>query len=94
MAKKYTSNSFDDFLEEEGILATVTETAMKQVIGWQIAQEMQAQDVSRQTMAERMNTSTAAVGRILDGTEPTMTLSLLVTAAAALRKRFIWELVD
>lgn len=37
MAKKYTSNSFDDFLEEEGILATVTETAMKQVIGWQIA---------------------------------------------------------
>ena len=93
MAKKYTSNSFDDFLEEEGILATVNETAMRRIIGWQIAQEMQVQDVSRQTMAERMNISTAVVGRILDGTEPTMTLSVLVTAAAALRKRFIWDLV-
>lgn len=93
MARKYATDSFEDFLEDAGILVSVNETAMKRVIGWQIAQEMKAQNVSTEDMAQRMQSSPAVVGRILDGTEPTMTLSMLVAAAAALRRRFTWELV-
>ena len=40
MAKKNVGSSFDEFLEEEGLLEEATAAAMKRVIAFQLAEKM------------------------------------------------------
>ncbi len=87
MAKKNIGSSFDDFLKEEAILEEVTAVAMKRVIAWQIAQEMKAQQLTKTALAKRMHTSRAALNRLLDENDSSLTLTTLASAAAALGKR-------
>jgi predicted protein tyrosine phosphatase len=82
MGKKNIGSSFDDFLAEEAILEESTAVAMKRVIAWQIAQEMTKTD-----LAKRMHTSRAALNRLLDENDGSLTLTTLASAAAALGKR-------
>ena len=65
---------------------------MKRVIAWQIAQEMKAQKLSKTAMATKMHTSRAALNRLLDATDTSLTLTTLASAAAALGKRVRVEL--
>jgi len=90
---KYIGSSFDDFLAEEGILEEVTAVAMKRVIAWQIEEAMKAQHLTKTAMAARMGTSRAALNRLLDGRDTSLTLTTLATAAAVLGKRLNVELV-
>lgn len=92
MANKHIDGNFDDFLAEEGMLEEVTATAMKRVIAWQIEQEMKAQNISKTAMAARMKTSRAALNRLLDKTDTSLTLATMASAAAALGKHFRLEL--
>lgn len=87
MAKKNIGSSFDDFLKEEAILEEVTAVAMKRVIAWQIAQEMKAQQLTKTALAKRMHTSRAALNRLLDENDSSLTLTTLARAAAALGKK-------
>ena len=92
MASKHIGSSFDDFLAEDGRLEEATATAMKRVIAWQIAQEMKAQKLSKTAMAERMHTSRAALNRLLDEEDTSLTLTTLASALAALGKRMEFKL--
>jgi predicted XRE-type DNA-binding protein len=92
MASKHVGSSFDDFLAEEGRLEEATAIAMKRVIAWQIAQEMKAQNLSKTAMAERMHTSRAALNRLLDEEDTSLTLATLASALAALGKRMEFKL--
>jgi antitoxin HicB len=87
MGKKNIDSSFDDFLAEEAILEESTAIAMKRVIAWQIAQEMKAQQMTKTDLAKRMHTSRAALNRLLDEKDGSLTLTTLASAAAALGKR-------
>ena len=87
MAKKNIESSFDDFLKEEAMLEEVTAVAMKRVISWQIAQEMKAQQLTKTALAKRMHTSRAALNRLLDENDSSLTLTTLASAAAALGKK-------
>jgi predicted XRE-type DNA-binding protein len=87
MAKKNIGSSFDDFLKEEAMLEEVTAFAMKRVISWQIAQEMKAQQLTKTALAKRMHTSRAALNRLLDENDSSLTLTTLASAAAALGKK-------
>jgi predicted XRE-type DNA-binding protein len=87
MAKKNIGSSFDDFLKEEAMLEGVTAVAMKRVIAWQIAQEMKAQQLTKTALAKRMHTSRAALNRLLDENDSSLTLTTLASAAAALGKK-------
>ncbi len=87
MSKKNIGSSFDDFLKEEAMLEDVTATAMKRVIAWQIAVEMKAQGVTKTELAKRMHTSRAALNRLLDENDTSLTLTTLASAAAALGKK-------
>ena len=78
---------FDDFLKEEAMLEGVTAVAMKRVIAWQIAQEMKAQQLTKTALAKRMHTSRAALNRLLDENDSSLTLTTLASAAAALGKK-------
>jgi predicted XRE-type DNA-binding protein len=87
MDKKHIGGDFDDFLREEGILEDAEAVATKRVIAFQIAQEMERAHVSHSELARRMKTSRSAVERLLDPTNPSVTLSTLERAASAVGKR-------
>jgi predicted XRE-type DNA-binding protein len=87
MAKKHLGSRFDDFLAEEAMLEEATAVAIKRVIAWQIAQEMQAQHMTKTALAKKMRTSRAALNRLLDENDSSLTLTTLASAAAALGKK-------
>ena len=91
--KKNIGSSFDEFLEEEALLDEATAVAVKRVIAWQIAQEMKAQHLTKSSMASKMQTSRAALNRLLDATDTSLTLTTLSSAASVLGKKFRIELV-
>ena len=87
MSKKNIRSSFDDFLQEESLLESSTAVALKRVIAWQIAQEMKAQKLTKTELAKRLHTSRAALNRLLDENDASLTLTTLASAAAALGKK-------
>ncbi|MBN1312341.1 MAG: XRE family transcriptional regulator [Anaerolineae bacterium] len=93
MNEQHIGSDFDDFLAEEGLLADAQAVAIKRVVALQIAQLMEAQDLSKAEMARRMNTSRAALDRLLDTSTSSVTLQTLQRAASALGKHLQIELV-
>ena len=84
MKPKYIGSNFDDFLAEEGLLAETETVAVKRVIAYQVEQMMKEQNLTKTEMSRRMNTSRAALERLLD---PAITLQTLERAAKALGRR-------
>ena len=68
--------------------------AVKRVLAWQIDRAMTEKRLGKAEMARRMNTSRAALDRLLDPDNPAATLRTMHKAAAALGKRIKVELVD
>jgi len=93
MKEEYIGSDFDDFLEEEGLLANAEAVAVKRVVAYQISQMMTEQNLTKTAMAERMNTSRAALNRLLDPRNKSVTLKTLEQAASALGKKLLIELV-
>jgi len=89
----HIGTDFDEFLANEQLAETVSATALKRVIAWQIAEAMKAQKVTKKALAERMHTSRTAVDRALDQNDPGMTLATLASAARALGQRVEVRLV-
>ncbi len=87
MSNKHIGSNFNDFLEEEGILAETESIAVKRVIAFQVEQMMIEQKLSKTEMSRRMNTSRAALDRLLDPANRAVTLQTLDHAARALGKR-------
>jgi DNA-binding Xre family transcriptional regulator len=87
MGKKKIGSHFDDFLQEDAILEDATAVALKRVIAWQIAEEMKAQKITKTELARRMHTSRAALNRLLDEADPSLPLTTLASAAAALGRK-------
>lgn len=92
MKKKHIGSNFDDFLREEQILDVAEATAVKRVIAFQIAGEMKRRKLTKSEMASRMKTSRAALERLLDPGNPSVTISTLERAALALGKKLRVEL--
>ena len=93
MNGKHIGSSFDDFLAEDTTLQEVTAIAVKRVIAWQIAREMKGQKITKTALAGKMHTSRAALNRLLDENDTSLTLTTLAGAAAALGKKIKIELV-
>jgi DNA-binding Xre family transcriptional regulator len=94
MSKKNIGSSFDDFLKEESLLESSTAIALKRVIAWQIAKEMKAQNLTKTELAKRMHTSRAALNRLFDEHDASLTLTTLASAAAALGKKVNLQLAS
>jgi DNA-binding Xre family transcriptional regulator len=92
--KRHIGSSFGEFWEEEGIRAQVEEAAYKRVLAWQILQSMKKKHLSKSEMAKAMKTSRAALDRLLDPKNGSVTLRTLERAAAAVGKRLHITLVD
>ena len=91
--RAHRGSNFRDFLKEEGILEEVEERAMKQALALQLTELLKKNELTKSEMAARMNTSRAAVDRLLDASNPSVTLTTLAKAARALGRKVKIELV-
>ena len=87
MNKKHIGSNFDDFLQEEGLLADAEAVAVKRVIAFRVVKLMEEQNLTKSEMSRRMNTSRAALERLLDPSNESVTLQTLDRAARALGRR-------
>ncbi len=92
MNKEHIGSNFDDFLKEEKIYEQVQAAAIKRVVAYQIAEEMKKKNLTKTEMASRMKTSRAALERLLDPDNASITLFTLERAASALGKTLRVEL--
>jgi len=90
---KHRGSDFREFLKEEGILAEVEDKALKQALSLQFEKALAQASVSKTEMAARMKTSRAAVDRLLDESNSSVTLTTLEKAARALGRKLKVELV-
>lgn len=84
---KHIGSDFDDFLDEEDLLAETEAIAIKRVIAYQVAELMKSQNMSKVAMAKKMKTSRSALDRLLDPKNTSITLQTLERAAHAIGKR-------
>jgi predicted XRE-type DNA-binding protein len=67
--------------------------AIKEVLAWQIAEAMKAQNLSRKRLAERMKTSRSQIRRLLDPKDGNVTIATLQRAAKVMGRTLRVELV-
>jgi hypothetical protein len=77
------TETFDEFLAKDGLLEETEEAALKLVIAEQIKAAMETGGISKTAMADRMKTSRRQLDRLLDPTNPSVTLATLRRAASA-----------
>mgnify|MGYP001792244904 CR=1 FL=1 len=82
-----------DFLEADGTLEEVEAAALKRAIALKVADLMEQQDLNRTTMAADMRTSRAAINRILDPENTSVTLTTLSKVARSLGRKLKIDLV-
>ena len=87
MNNEHLGSNFDDFLQQEGLLAEVEATAIKRVIAFQITELMKEHNLSKTAMAKQMKTSRSEIDRLLDPQNESVTLQTLERAALVLGKR-------
>lgn len=90
---KHVGSSLDEFLKEEGVLAETRAIAIKEAVAWQVQQAMEKEKITKVEMARRMNTSRAALDRLLDPGNSAVTLQTLSRAANAIGRGLRIELV-
>lgn len=92
--KKHRGSSFDSFLEEEGIQSQVERLATKRACAIQLAHAIEQSGLSKSEVARRMHTSRAVLDRLLDETNPSVTLTTLERAAIALGRKLHVEIIE
>jgi len=88
----HTGSDFDEFLAEEGILEEVTARAHKRLLTLQLQDAMEATQLTKTELAERMQTSRSQLDRLLDPDNTSVTLDSLERLARAVGKRLVVEL--
>lgn len=93
MKKSNVGSSFDSWLREEGMYEDVSSVAIKRVLARQLEAAMEAQKVTRTEMARKMHTSRAALNRLLDPENDSVTLATLRKAALVVGREIRLELI-
>ena len=83
--------SFDDFLQEQGIADTVQVEAQLRVLAWRIEQQRKAIGLTKAALAAAMQTSRSQLDRILHAEKATVTVEILDRAARAVGLRLKLE---
>jgi hypothetical protein len=90
----HIGSSLDALLEEDGALAAARAVAVKRVFAFQMREAMKRQGITNSEMASRMRTSRAALDRLLDPENKSVTLLSMSRAAAALGQDLRVEFVE
>jgi len=93
MKNNTIGSSFDNFLVEEGIADEVEAGAIKKLIAYQLQEAINKEQLTKTALAAQLCTSRAAVNRLLDPDNESITLLTLKKAANVLGKKLRLELV-
>jgi hypothetical protein len=83
------TETFDEFLATDGLLAEAEEAALKQIIADQLKAAMTERRITKTAMAARMKTSRRQLDRLLDPANDSVTLSTLRRAASAVGRSLV-----
>jgi antitoxin HicB len=86
------TETFDEFLAKDGLLAETEDAALKEIIADQIKTAMTQEKLTKTAMAARMHTSRRQLDRLLDPHNPSVTLTTLRRAASAVGRNLRVEL--
>jgi antitoxin HicB len=86
------TETFEEFLEKDGLLAKTEDAALKEIIADQIKVAMAQEGLNKTAMAARMKTSRRQLDRLLDPANPSVTLATLRRAASAVGRKLRMEL--
>ena len=92
MNQEYIGSSFDSFLVEENIAIEVKNKAIKRLISYNLLDEMKRQNINKTEMTKKMSTSRAALDRLLNPNNDSVTLVTLTKAANVLGKKLVLQL--
>lgn len=90
--RKHVGSALDDLLAEDGSLIEAEAAALKRVLAWQVEAGMDKKRISKSEMARAMHTSRAALDRLLDPKNESVTLRTMARAAKVLGRRLRLEL--
>ena len=90
---KHRGSSFESFLKKQGLHEQVHAAALKRAVALKVHDLMKQQRMSKSAMAARMRTSRAAIHRLLDPENTSVTLATLNRAARSLGRKVKIELV-
>ncbi len=94
MKNPHIGSTLEEFLAEEGMLAAAQATVAKRMVARQLADLMKKEKLTKDALAKRMKTSRAALDRLLDPANPSVTLTTLGKAACALGRTLRVELAE
>jgi antitoxin HicB len=89
---KSACSTLDDYLTEEGILDEVSAKAHKRLLMLQLADIMEESKMSKDGLAQRLQTSRSQVDSLLDPENTSITLELLERLARAVGRELKIEL--
>jgi antitoxin HicB len=84
---KHIGTKFDDFLKEENIFDETEAVAIKRVLAYQFTKELEKKHLSKTKVAHELQTSRAAIDRVLDPANTSITLKTIVRVAHILGKK-------
>jgi DNA-binding Xre family transcriptional regulator len=90
----HRGSSFTTFLRKEGIYEEVEAAALKKVISAAFARQMDRHGITVSELAKKLGTSRAAVNRMLDEQNTSLTLYTLSRAASAVGCEVRLEIVS
>jgi antitoxin HicB len=86
-------SDFTDFLRAEGILEEAQAAALKKVFAAAVTQQMKRSKLTVSELARKLNTSRAALNRVLDEENTSVTLHTLSRTATALGCRLKLDVI-
>jgi hypothetical protein len=86
-------STFESFLAEENIKDDVESNAVKKIIALQMQENLRRENLTKTELAHRLETSRAAVDRLLDPYNESVTLYTLKKAALIMGKKIKLELI-
>ena len=89
----HDGSTLDDFLKEEGLFDEVQAAALKRAFALKLADLMEEKQMNKTSLAGQIRTSRAALDRLLDPANTSVTLATLTRAAWALGRKVKIELV-
>ena len=90
---KHRGSTFESFLKKDSLQEEVHAAALKRVVALELDDLMKQQKVNKSAMAVQMRTSRAAIHRLLDPENTSITLATLNRAARSLGRKVKIELV-
>jgi antitoxin HicB len=90
---KHRGSSFESFLKKDGLREEVHAAALKRAVALKLDDLMKKKRINKSAMAAQMRTSRAAIHRLLDPENTSVTLATLNRAARSLGRKVKIELV-